>query len=221
MTARGTRIWRWLAGSAATLLILAALAVGAFRLALELLPEYEARVADKVREASGLRLSFDALDARLGRYGPEIFFEGARIVGPDGSDVIVSARAGRASLSLLRSLFYRRLEIGRVVLEGPRLNFVIFPDRHVELVGQAWLAQPTEPTRESRGLQRVPRGRIEVRDASVGFLDLRADNAAWELQGVDIDLHRRGSRDMSPKIWSLLFFELWCREWLDGAPITA
>lgn len=193
MTARGTRIWRWLAGSAATLLILAALAVGAFRLALELLPEYEARVADKVREASGLRLSFDALDARLGRYGPEIFFEGARIVGPDGSDVIVSARAGRASLSLLRSLFYRRLEIGRVVLEGPRLNFVIFPDRHVELVGQAWLAQPTEPTRESRGLQRVPRGRIEVRDASVGFLDLRADNAAWELQGVDIDLHRRGS----------------------------
>lgn len=193
MTSRGKRVWRWLAGSVAAIVILAALAVGAFRLALELLPEYEARVADTVREATGLRLSFDALDARLGRYGPEIFFEGARIMGPDGSDVIVSARAGRASLSLLRSLFHRRLEIGRVVLEGPRLNFVIFPDRHIELVGQAWLAQPTDPTQESRGLQRIPRGRIEVRDASVGFLDLRADRAAWELQGVDVGMHRKGS----------------------------
>lgn len=193
MTGRGTRIWRWVAGTAAALVILAALAVGAFRLALELLPEYETQVADRVRQATGLRLSFDALDARLGRYGPEIFFEGARIIGPDGSDVIVSARAGRVSLAPLRSLFYRRLEIGRVVLEGPRLNFVIFPDRRIELVGQAWLAQPDRPAQQQRGLDSIPRGRIEVRDASVGFLDLRANRAVWELTGVDVEMHRKGS----------------------------
>lgn len=192
MTSRGTRIWRWVAGTVAALVILAALAVGAFRLALKLLPEYEARVADRVREATGLQLSFDALDARLGRYGPEIFFEGARIVGPDGSDIIVSARAGRVSLSPLRSLFYRRLEIGRVVLEGPRFNLVIFPDRRIELVGQAWLSQPDGLEQERRGLDRIPRGLIEIRDASVGFLDLRANRAAWELQSVDVEMRRSG-----------------------------
>ena len=41
------------------------LAVGAFRLALESLPEYEARVAERIREVTGLRLSFDSLDARV------------------------------------------------------------------------------------------------------------------------------------------------------------
>ena len=30
--------------------------------------------------------------------------------------------------------------------------------------------------------------------------------------------HAAGRRDLSLKIWSLLFFELWCREWLDDAP---
>ncbi len=25
----------------------------------------------------------------------------------------------------------------------------------------------------------------------------------------------QGRRDFSSKIWALLFFEMWCREWLD------
>jgi asparagine synthase (glutamine-hydrolysing) len=29
--------------------------------------------------------------------------------------------------------------------------------------------------------------------------------------------HAEGRRDFSGKIWTLLFFELWCRHWLDAA----
>jgi uncharacterized protein YhdP len=150
---RGTRAWRWLAGTVAALAIVCALGVGAFRLALELLPEYESRVAEMVQTASGLRLSFDSLDARIGLYGPEIYFVGARIVDPRG-EVLVTARAGRASLSLLRSAWFRRLEIGRVILEEPQLHLVIFPDRHVELVGQAGFAATTVPREPRGGLDR-------------------------------------------------------------------
>jgi len=187
-------MWRWLGGGLAAVAILSALAVGAFRLALESLPEYEIRVAERIREVTGLGLSFDSLDARLGRYGPEIFFVGARIVAPDGDDVLVAADAGRASLSVFRSLWFRRLEIGRVVLERPLLNLVIFPDRHIELVGQAGLTRPEVTPRQQRGLDRIPRGIIEVRDATIDFVDLRAERAGWQLTDVDLELDREGDR---------------------------
>jgi uncharacterized protein (TIGR02099 family) len=188
---RGTRAWRWLAGTVAALAIVSALGVGAFRLALELLPEYEGRVAEMVRTATGLRLTFDSLDARIGLHGPEIYFEGARIVDPRG-EVLVTARAGRASLSVLRSAWFRRLEIGRVILESPQLHLVIFPDRHVELVGQAGFAATTAPRRSTGGLERVPRGVLEVRDATLVFLDLRAGHATWELTQANIEMRRQG-----------------------------
>ncbi len=180
-----------MAGTLAALAIGAALLVGGFRLAIGLLPEYELRVAETVRSATGLHLTFSSLDARIGRYGPEIYFEGARIVDPSG-DPLVTARAGRASLALLRSAWYRRVEIGRVILESPQLNVLVFPDRHVELVGQAGFARPPETPRTPRGLERVPRGVIEVRNATVAFRDLGADGATWQLTSVDLELRRRG-----------------------------
>ncbi|PIE34626.1 asparagine synthase (glutamine-hydrolyzing) [candidate division KSB3 bacterium] len=31
-----------------------------------------------------------------------------------------------------------------------------------------------------------------------------------------LDEHQKGTQDFSPQLWSLLIFELWCREYLDG-----
>ncbi len=36
-----------------------------------------------------------------------------------------------------------------------------------------------------------------------------------------LDVHAQGRRDLSNKLWALLFFELWCRHWLDAAPSAA
>jgi asparagine synthase (glutamine-hydrolysing) len=33
-----------------------------------------------------------------------------------------------------------------------------------------------------------------------------------------LDRHAQGRRDFSGKLWALLFFELWCRTWLDRTP---
>lgn len=33
-----------------------------------------------------------------------------------------------------------------------------------------------------------------------------------------LNRHAQGRRDFSAKLWALLFFELWCRAWLDDAP---
>jgi uncharacterized protein (TIGR02099 family) len=182
---------RWIAGVGVALAVLTVLVVVGLRIAFERLPEYQQRVAVLVREATGLRLSFDSLDARVGLYGPEIYFAGARVVDPDG-EVLVTAKSGRASLAPLRSLWFRRIEIGRILLESPRLNLLIFPDRHVELVGQSGFTRPPAEPRRPFTLDRVPRGTLEIRDATLAFRDLGPRDTAWEVTSVDIELRRRG-----------------------------
>lgn len=214
MTAAGTRAWRWIAGSVATLAIGAALVVGALRVAIAYLPDIEARVAEQVRAQTGLALSFDSLDARLGWYGPEVYFEGARVAGAERGEVLVTADAGRVSLALLRSLLNWRPEIGRVVLESPRLDFVIFPDRHVEFAGQAGIElDPDRPCRKF-SFERLPRGVVEIRDATLGFRDLGLEGADFELRHVDLELSRaareielEGSVDLPRRFGERLGFE--------------
>jgi uncharacterized protein (TIGR02099 family) len=188
--AAGTKAWRWIAGSIAALVIGAALVVGALRVAIAQLPGLQAQVTEQVRAQTGLRLSFDSLDARFGRYGPEVYFEGARVVGAERGEVLVTARAGRVSLAVLRSLYHRRLEIGRVILEAPRLDFLIFPDRHVELAGQAGIELDPDRPRREFSLERLPRGVVEIRDATLGFRDLGVEGADFELRHVDLELSR-------------------------------
>ena len=191
MSPRRNRFWRWIAGVAAAMAVLTLLAVAGLKLAFDRLPDYQQRVAVLVREATGLRLSFDALDARVGWRGPEIYFAGARVVDPDGS-VLVTAASGRASLSLLRSLWFRRIEIGRIILDAPRLNLLIFPDRHIELVGQSGFTRPAAEPGRPFTLDRVPRGILEIRDATLAFRDLGPGGSAWEVTRVNVELHRHG-----------------------------
>jgi uncharacterized protein (TIGR02099 family) len=214
VTAAGKKAWRWLAGSLAALAISAALVVGLFRVAIEFLPEVEDRVTERVREATGLTISFDALDARLGRYGFEVVFEGARVVGAEHGEVLVTARAGRLSLALFRSLLHRRLEVGRFILEAPRLDFVIFPDRHIELVGQSGIVLDPDRPRQPFSLERLPRGALEIRDASLGFRDLGQPGGDFELRRVALELLRgsdhvalNGSVDLPRHLGARLDFQ--------------
>jgi uncharacterized protein YhdP len=115
------RLWRWVAGLAGLAALLLALGIGTFRLALGMLPGYEARVVERVHEATGLTLEFDSVYGRIGRYGPEVVFRGARLLPAPGEEPLVTAVAGRVSLSIPRSLWYRRLEVARVA-PAPRLR---------------------------------------------------------------------------------------------------
>ena len=185
------RAGRWLAGLAGLAALLLALGIGAFRLAIDLLPGYQQRIVERVREETGLILEFDDVHARIGRYGPEIVFEGARVLPGSGDEPLVSAAAGRVSLAIARSIRYRRLEVARVIFVRPRLRFVITPDGRVSLVGQAALRQPAE-NRPAMTLDRVPRGRFAVTDAVLEVLDLRAKQGRFQLTDADLDLRRSG-----------------------------
>jgi uncharacterized protein (TIGR02099 family) len=185
------RLGRWLAALAGVAALLLALGIGAFRLAIELLPGYQQRVVERVHEATGLRLRFNSVYARIGRYGPEIVFRGARVLPETGADPLVTAAAGRVSLSIPRSIWYRRLEVARVVFVRPRLGLVIMPDGQVRFVGQSALPHSQDPP-GSMTLDRMPRGRYGVSDAVLDVLDLRAQQGRFQLTGVDIEVVRKG-----------------------------
>lgn len=185
------RAWRWLAGLVGLAALLLALGIGAFRLAIDLLPGYQQRIVERVHEATGLTLEFDSVHARIGRYGPEVVFEGARVLPESGDEPLVTAAAGRVSLSIPRSLWYRRLEVARVIFVRPRLGFVITSDGRVSLVGQAALQRPDAP-RSPMTLDRVPRGHFAVTDAVLEVLDLRGKQGRFQLTDADLDLRRSG-----------------------------
>ncbi len=187
------RLVRWAAAVAAAAALLLALGIGAFRLAIDLLPGYQQRIVERVREQTGLTMEFDSIYARIGRYGPEVAFRGARLLPASGDAPLLSAESGRVSLSVPRSIWYRRIELGRVLLVRPRLNFVIRTDGSVQLVGQGALRP--DPAAEERPLtlDRLPRGRFAVRDATLDVLDLRARQGRFELTGADVEMVRSGS----------------------------
>lgn len=187
------RAWRWVAGLVALAALLLALGIGAFRLAIDLLPGYQQRIVEQLRETTGLTLEFDSVHARIGRYGPEIVFEGARVLPESGDEPLVTAEAGRVSLSIPRSLWYRRLEVARVIFVRPRLGFVITSDGRVSLVGQAALQRPDAP-RSPMTLDRVPRGHFAVTDAVLEVLDLRAKQGRFQLTDADLDVLRSGDQ---------------------------
>lgn len=185
------RLWRWTAGVAGLAALLLALGIGAFRLAIELLPGYQERIVARVHEATGLTLRFDSVYARIGRYGPEIVFRGARVLPDSGDAPLVTAAAGRVSLSIPRSIWYRRLEVARVSFVRPRLSFVITPDGRIRLVGQSALERP-ESAQAPMTLDRFPRGHFAVTDAVLDVLDLRAKQGRFQLTGADLDVVRDG-----------------------------
>ena len=186
------RLGRWAAALVGVAALLLALGIGAFRLAIDLLPGYQQRIVERVREATGLTLEFDSVYARIGRYGPELVFRGARVLPASGDEPLVSAQSGRVSLSILRTLWFRRIEVGRFSLVRPRLNFVIHTDGTVQMVGQFALQTRPENEREPLTLERLPRGLFAVRDATLDVLDLRARQGRFELTGADIEIERRG-----------------------------
>jgi uncharacterized protein (TIGR02099 family) len=184
------RIGRWLAGLAGLAALLLALAIGVFRLAIDLLPGYQERIVERVHETTGLTLQFDSVYARIGRYGPEVVFRGARVLPESGDEPLVTAAAGRVSLSIPRSIWHGRPEVSRVSFVRPRLSVVITADGRVQLVGQSALQSP-DADREPMTLDRLPRGTYAVRDAVLDVLDLRARQGRFQITGVDIDVSRK------------------------------
>ena len=96
----GKRLWRVLAGTLGTLLVVAALLITALRIAIAYLPDHADRLRSWVERETRMRIEYQRLDAQLRWYGPELVLTGARVLDEPGSQTLFTAREGRIGVTV-------------------------------------------------------------------------------------------------------------------------
>ncbi|HEX7966512.1 MAG TPA: YhdP family protein [Gammaproteobacteria bacterium] len=116
------RLWKWLAGTFAVLVILLATVTGLFRLLTPLVPGYRLQVEQWASSVLQRPVEIHSMGAEWGWHGPEVTLEGVRILSRDRKQVVTAAEEVRLGLNL-RSLVHGRLpRPDRVVLVAPRVE---------------------------------------------------------------------------------------------------
>ena len=180
------RTWRILAGTLAGALILAALLLGALRLAVARVPENAARIQAWVERQTDLRLEFSGLDARLRWRGPEIVLRDVRLLDRDAGQALFEAREAAVSLDVWNLFRTGELVAGRVRIVGPAITVVRLADGRIRLLGQR--ERPAD--RPPFDLDRLPAGFLAVEDATVHYRDLKSGRGPWTLRRVQLSLRR-------------------------------
>lgn len=131
------RLLKFLAYSAAGVVILLAVAVGLFRLFLPRLPEYQEEIKAWANNAIGVQVEFSGMDARWGLSGPELEFYDAELIRPDSEVRIVAAEEVRVGVGLIRWLVDRTLIVDRIVISETSIDIRQLTDGSYRIQGSS------------------------------------------------------------------------------------
>ncbi|MGI9232516.1 MAG: YhdP family protein [Woeseiaceae bacterium] len=112
------RVLKFLAYTAAGVVILLAIAVGLFRLFLPRLPEYQEDIKNWASTATGMQVEFSGMDARWGLSGPELEFYDTELIRTDTQTRLIAAEEVRVSVALTRFLLEGERVIDRIVISN-------------------------------------------------------------------------------------------------------
>ncbi|MGB5689172.1 MAG: hypothetical protein WBM45_07835, partial [Woeseiaceae bacterium] len=176
--------------TAATTVILLAVAVGLFRLFLPRLPEYQDQIKVWASDAIGMEVEFSGMNARWAFSGPELEFYDAELVHPDNPKRSIAAEVVSVGISLNSLLFEGAFVVDRVVIRKTSIEVHQLEDR-------GWWIQGMVMDELSPGQTRAPRQLNDVEvigeDIEVQFLQL-GDQRPRFIQVpralVSVDQHR-------------------------------
>jgi uncharacterized protein (TIGR02099 family) len=180
------RPWRVLGAICVGALVLAAFVITALRIAIAYLPENADRLRGWIERQTGTRIEYDALDARLRWYGPEVVVRRLRVLDHDGTQALFAAREGSVGLDLWNFFRTGQFVAGRVRVAEPRMTVVRLVDGRIRLLGQA--ERPAD--RPPFDFDRLPAGRVVVEDATVIYRDLKSGAPPLELRNLQGGLRR-------------------------------
>ena len=209
MSAPLRKFFRRLAIVSVTLVVLCAVVLGTFQLAVARVPAYRVQLQDWLQERTGLAIEFRQLSARLRAYGPELVFKGLVVRTPDRTRVLATARRGSVGFDVWQSLSARKLTSGQFELSSPEIGLIRTRAGKIQLVGQSELPDRDKPF----DLGQLPAGSFQVRDAVVSFRDEATGRGPWALSGVSFVLERKptvlrvqGSASLPAALGKSLFF---------------
>jgi len=153
------RLLRFAAYTAASIVILLAIALGLFRMFLPRLPEYQEDIKVWASAAIGMDVQFSGMDARWGLRGPEVEFYDAELVSTQTGATIIAADEVGVGIALSRIINDRKAVVDRIFVRDSTLEVRRLED------GQWWIqgSPPDEllPARPA-GAGDGQIGRIEV-----------------------------------------------------------
>ncbi len=174
----------------ALLVIVLAVGVGAFRLAVTQLPSYRGEIQTWARDTLGLSMNFTRLDARWALLGPELTFYDASVSIPGvESAPIFRAREASIGFSVLALLTEQRLAVSRLTVVGTRLVLERAADGTLRLQGAA----TQQAASASLALEDLPSVEVIVRDSTVVYEDA-VQGVPWEFLDVRLRLEREADR---------------------------
>jgi uncharacterized protein (TIGR02099 family) len=115
-------LFKFAAYTAATLVIVLAIAVGLFRLFLPRLPEYQEQIKGWASDAIGMQVEFSGMNARWGLRGPELDFYDAELIRVSNQTRAVAARQVSVGVALSRLIADRKLVIDRVTVRDTAIE---------------------------------------------------------------------------------------------------
>ncbi len=148
---------KFVAYTAATIVILLALLVGLFRLFLPQLTEYQEEIKAWASEAIGMQVEFDGMDARWGLSGPELKFYGTELIRPSTQTRALAASEVGVGVSLIRLLSDRTLVVDTVTIRETSIEIRQLEDESWRIQGSPIDELLSIHTPNGNGI-----GRIEV-----------------------------------------------------------
>ena len=115
-------IIKFVAYTAAAIVILLAVLVGLFRLFLPQLTEYQEEIKVWASEAIGMQVEFTGMDARWGLSGPELKFYGTELIRPSTQTRALAASEVGVGVSLIRLLSDRTLVVDTVTIRDTSIE---------------------------------------------------------------------------------------------------
>jgi uncharacterized protein (TIGR02099 family) len=180
------KILKWTAVTLGVCVLLVAVLLIAFSIAMSRVPEYRVQLQQWISERAQVSVEFNKLTARLRLYGPELAFDDVTVRSPDRTRVLATARGGSVAFDIWNSIRSGRLTSGRFTLDSPQLGLIRTRDGTIQIAGQSALNEQAKPF----AIENLPIGKFRVRDAVVSFQDEATGRGPWSLSGVSFTLAR-------------------------------
>jgi uncharacterized protein (TIGR02099 family) len=175
---------------AGSLIIVLALALGLFRMAVPELPQYKPQIEAWVSKALGSPLRVGAIDARLSLGGPQVLLNDAEVLTADGSSPVLTAESVIIVLSPLQMITRRQIGIKRLLFDGVGLVVEHSAEGGFSVLGKT----AGGSGRTEVPLDALPEGRLHIRNAHIDIIDHASDAKDLRFTEVRLDVERKGPR---------------------------
>lgn len=181
------RLWTFSLSAIAVVIVLAALAVGVFRVLVAAAPGYRHEVAQWISRAAGRPVHIGRMDLVWSHWEPTLDLDDVTLMRADGSAPMLHLRRVRVGFPLTR-LLHGRLSPDRLLLVGPHVSIRRTADGRFQVVGlEQQKAQARGPVDWRDLLEHVSGfAHLRVRDAQVRWLGSSQD---YTLHDINLTVH--------------------------------